>query len=260
MSNVNHSESRPKKLKSQCFQTWSTLFLLKQSRNALDCTTNTLKELVKETVRFILHSKPDIVINNSRASMSTITHLILELDGDITLQPDQQLRLRQRTGSSTSNNSWDSWRSSTLTEQFFSYFSCSSSRFRLPEISIPWQSTGGVDRYTRPTSHFHTYSHCTACSHCTATFITRLAWLKTRIVCTMKTLHHLARHVSCLDTRYTQHLHSVLTLLSYPGFSTGGHIFNPLQRSTAFFTETVGARDSRFLFACGAPRYGRGRS
>ena len=75
--------------------------LLKRRRNALDCTTNTLKELVKETVRSILYSKPDIVINNSRASMSTITQLILELDGDFTLQPDQQLRLRQRTGSST---------------------------------------------------------------------------------------------------------------------------------------------------------------
>ena len=45
------------------------LNLLKQSRNALDWTTNTLKELVKETLRSILHSKPDIVINNSRASM-----------------------------------------------------------------------------------------------------------------------------------------------------------------------------------------------
>ena len=33
--------------------------------------------------------------------MSTISQLILELDGIFTLQPDQQLRLRQRTGSST---------------------------------------------------------------------------------------------------------------------------------------------------------------
>ena len=73
-----------------------------QSRNANDCTTNTLKELVKETDRSILHSKPDSdVTNKSRASMGTITQLILELDGNFTLQPDQQPRLRQRTGSST---------------------------------------------------------------------------------------------------------------------------------------------------------------
>ena len=32
----------------------------------------------------------------------------------------------------------------------------------------------------------------------------------------MKTLHHLARHVSCLDKRYTQHVYSFLTFLSFP--------------------------------------------
>ena len=92
-----------------------------------------------------------------------------------------------------------------------------------------------VDRYTCHTSHFNTNSHCTVCSHCTVTFITRHAWLKTRIVCSMKIVLHLARHVSCLDTRYTQHLHSVLiflTFLFYPGTSTGGHIFVPLRRTT----------------------------
>ena len=94
-------------------------------------------------------------------------------------------------------------------------------------------TTGYVDRHTSHTSHFNTYSHCTVSLHCAVTFITRHAWLKTRIVCTIKILHHLARHVSCLDTRYTQHLHSVLTFLCYPaGLSTGGHICNPLRRST----------------------------
>ena len=83
-------------------QSINDLILLKQSRHAKDCTTNTLKELVKETDRSILHSKPDSdVTNNSRASMSTIAQLVLELDGKFTLQPDKQLRLRQRTGSST---------------------------------------------------------------------------------------------------------------------------------------------------------------
>ena len=33
--------------------------------------------------------------------MSTVTQSIPEPDGDFTLQPDQQLRLRHRTGSST---------------------------------------------------------------------------------------------------------------------------------------------------------------
>ena len=55
-----------------------------------------------------------------------------------------------------------------------------------------------------------TFSHVQSLQHCTVTFITRHAWLKTRIVCPTKTLHHPARHVSCLDTRSTQHLHSVL--------------------------------------------------
>ena len=48
--------------------------LLKQGRNAEDCTMNTLNELVKETDRSILHSKTDSdVTNNSRASMGPLT-------------------------------------------------------------------------------------------------------------------------------------------------------------------------------------------
>ena len=61
--------------------------------------TNTQKELAKETDRSLLHSKSGSDMNNhSRASMSTITQLILEQDGDLTLHPDQHLRLRHRTG------------------------------------------------------------------------------------------------------------------------------------------------------------------
>ena len=90
-----------------------------------------------------------VMINNSRDLMSTTTQLILELDGDFTLQPDQQLRLRHRTGSSTTIGS--RIKVGILGDRHpglnsnFSYFSCSSSRFRLPEISIPWQSTEGVN-------------------------------------------------------------------------------------------------------------------
>ena len=83
-------------------QSINDLILLKQSRNVKDCTTNTLKELVKETERSILHSKRDNdVKDNLRAPMNTITQLILELDGDFTLQPGQHLHLRHRTGSTT---------------------------------------------------------------------------------------------------------------------------------------------------------------
>ena len=68
--------------------------------------TNTQKELVKETDRSLLHSKSDSDMNNnSSASMSTITQLILEQDGDFTLHPDQHLRLRHRTGTRTTTGS-----------------------------------------------------------------------------------------------------------------------------------------------------------
>ena len=91
--------------------------------------------------------------------MRTITKLILELDGDFTLQPEQQLRLGQRAGSSTTIGSRIKVGilgdlQPGLNSNFSSSFSCSGCRFRFPEISIPWQSTGGVDRYTCHTSHF----------------------------------------------------------------------------------------------------------
>ena len=95
----------------------------------------------------------------------------------------------------------------------------------------------GVDRYACHTSHLkHVQSLHSLLPLQSHIHLTRDACLKTSVVCSMKTLHHLARHVSCLDTRYMQHLHSVLiflTFLTYPGTSTGGHIFDPLRRSTS---------------------------
>ena len=67
--------------------------------------------------------------------MSTITQLILELDGNFTLQPDQQLRLRQLAEGSTTIGS--RIKVGILGDlppglnSIFSYFSCSGSRFRL---------------------------------------------------------------------------------------------------------------------------------
>ena len=56
----------------------------------------------KESNQSLLHSKSDNdVKDNLRASMNTITKLILEQDGDFTLHPGQHLHLRHRTGSST---------------------------------------------------------------------------------------------------------------------------------------------------------------
>ena len=48
-----------------------------------------------------LQIKQDIMVNFLKVSRNTTTQLILELDGDFTLQPDQQVRLHPRTGSST---------------------------------------------------------------------------------------------------------------------------------------------------------------
>ena len=45
--------------------------------------------------------KQEIIVNKLKVSRCTTTQLILELDGDFTLQPDQQVRLHPRTGSST---------------------------------------------------------------------------------------------------------------------------------------------------------------
>ena len=87
-----------------------------------DFMKNTQRELVKETDRSILRSKSDSdVTNNSRCWMSTITQLILEQDGKF------YPATRPTTSSSSthweqhddwkSNKSWDSWRSSSWTEQ-----------------------------------------------------------------------------------------------------------------------------------------------
>ena len=78
--------------------------------------------------------------------MSTITQLILELGENFTLQADKQLRLRQRTESSTTIGSRIKVGilgdlQPELNSNFF-LFSCSGSRFRLQEISMPWQSMG----------------------------------------------------------------------------------------------------------------------
>ena len=77
----------------------NALIFAKQRKSAKDCMTNTSKELVKETDRSLLHSKSDSDVNNN--SSDTITQLIIEQDGDFTLHPDQHLRLRHHTGSST---------------------------------------------------------------------------------------------------------------------------------------------------------------
>ena len=87
-----------------------------------DFMKNTQRELVKETDRSILRSKSDSdVTNNSRCWMSTFTQLILEQDGKFCPAT------RPTTSSSSthweqhddwkSNKSWDSWRSSSWTEQ-----------------------------------------------------------------------------------------------------------------------------------------------
>ena len=67
--------------------------------------------------------------------------------------------------------------------------------FRLPEIRIPWQSTG-VWTYT---PHFHMHSHCTVQTTC-------VPWVKgpkglRRIVCQK----HSLIHASCFTLRLTVH-------------------------------------------------------
>ena len=67
------------------------------------------------------------------------------------------------------------------------FFLSSEILFRLPEIRIPWQSTGGVDRCTCRTPHFHMYSRCTVQTTC-------VPWLKepegSRRIVSQKTFTH----------------------------------------------------------------------
>ena len=132
-----------------------------------------LKVPVKDIVRSILQIKQDIVINNSRASRSTTTQLILELDGDFSLQPYQQVRFRPRTGSSTTIGSriqvgifddQPGLSSELFVEKSFNkiytwepvaeviskllFFLVQMVVFRLPETFNSLATDGGVNRYT----------------------------------------------------------------------------------------------------------------
>ena len=128
-----------------------------------------------------------------------------------------QGNLRHPTSSSTqrkqhddrkSNKSWNSWRSSTWTERQFLFVQ---RFFRLPEIWIPWQSTGSVDRYTCRTPHLHhMHSHCTEQTTC-------VPWLKgpegsRRIVCQK----HSLIHASCFTLRLTVQWTRALVLSHLP--------------------------------------------
>ena len=73
--------------------------------------------------------------------------------------------------------------------------------FRLPEIWIPWQSTGGVDRYTCRTPHFP----CTVIAQ-----ITQHRWhvyIGSSLSCVPKMGYSSTRHVSPCASQYTEHQH-----------------------------------------------------
>ena len=82
-------------------QLGNALIFVKQSTRIFNCTKNMLKVPVKGIVQSILQIKQDTIVNNLKVSRNTTTQLILEMDGDFILQPDQHVRLHPRTGSST---------------------------------------------------------------------------------------------------------------------------------------------------------------
>ena len=150
--------------------------------------------------------------------MSTITQLILELDGHFTLQPDQHLRLRQRTGSSTTIGSRIKVgilgeRHPGLNSCFFFFFrDAFSLAGNLNSLAID----GEVDGYTCRTPHFLMHSPCTALR----TDITHKHGSSHQGLCHFTS----ARQVPCLDAFYTKDLYSVLSC-------SGSSNFNPLRRS-----------------------------
>ena len=82
-----------------------------------------------------------------------------------------------------------------------------------------------LDRYTCHTSHFNTYSRCTACSQCTVTFTTRHARLKVQGLCA----HEKSSTILCAytlkhGTRSTCTPFSRSSLIL--ALSSGGHICN----------------------------------
>ena len=195
----------------------NVLISLKQRTNAKDCMKNTQGEMVNETDRSILRSKSDSdVTNNPRVPMSTITQLILEQDGNVTLQPDQQLRLHQGTGSSTTIGIRIKvgilgeplpWLNSKLFFFSGSHFACRKFMFLA--------SNGECGQIHLPHAPFLMHSRCTV-----------LRDSSHQGLCLAKHSHFIsARHVPCFDALYTKHLHSVL-------YCSGSSIFNPLRRST----------------------------
>ena len=274
-------------------QSSNALIFAKQSRCALNCTKNTLKELVEETVRTSCTSNQtswptvrwsrwvqlqswspnwmEILPFNQTNNFVFVSALgaarrledeskmgflaIFNLDWTVKIyverffgknghersqQTDVRHRLSVFYAIKSANTCWKvrvctgkpvAKMNSSLTHIFGS-----GSRFSLAgNFQFPGNRRE-VLIDTPLTCHIWTRTVvpqfvCTACSHFTVTIITRHAWLKTWVDCVpLKIVHHLARHVSCFHTGYTQHLHSVLTF--FYCIIMVDHGLNPLRRST----------------------------
>ena len=157
---------------------------------------------------------------------TTITQFILELDGNCTLQPDPQLRLRQRTGSSTTIGSrielgvlgepHPRLRSMSL---FLLLFLLSRESFRFLEIWLPGNGRG-VQTDTQAARHIFSWTVVAQLSF--QTWRTRVAQV---IRCCASRNIYTSSLRAVSHASYTNHLHSVLSC-------SGSSILNPLRRST----------------------------
>ena len=100
-----------------------------------------------------------------------------------------------------SNKSWNSWRSSSWTEQQWCswvqtcFFAC----WKVNSLAI--DKLECVDRYTCRTLHFHMYSDCTG--HAARMHV----YIGTSLSCVPKIGHSSTRPVSPCASQYTEHMH-----------------------------------------------------
>ena len=167
MRKVGYSSWIKKVLKDQWI---NDLISWKQNEKWKDCMMNMWKRLQREIHPFILYNDQDNQDTNNLKDLKIIIKSMPKQDGGPILRSHretcrgiQHIRPRQLSGNSTTigNRTKVGILGDPHPGLNSSDFFSSEMPFSLAGNWIPWQSTGGVDRYTCRTPHFHMYCHST---------------------------------------------------------------------------------------------------
>ena len=207
MRKVGYSSWMKKVLKDQRI---NDLISWKQNEKWKDCMMNMWKRLQREIHPFIQYNDQDNQDTNNLKDLKIIIKSMPKQDGGPVLRSHretcrgiQHIRPRQLSGNSTTigNRTKVGILGDPHPGLNSSDFFSSEMPFSLAGNWIPWQSTGGVDRYTCRTPHFHMYSHSTnhtaqmTCVHGSS------------LSCVPKIGHSSTRHVSPCFSQYIKHQH-----------------------------------------------------